>query len=155
MVEVWIVDDDEFYQNYLSMFLNISGYKTRCFGNGEDCLEQLQLRPWAILLDRDLGASLNGAEVLREIKKREPNIPVITISGIDRAEIAAEAINGGSADYIRKDSASLIRLKLMLDRLKKIDQLREQKARYRKNIYIACFGAAILITALAIWFFTR
>ncbi|HID56752.1 TPA: response regulator, partial [Candidatus Poribacteria bacterium] len=52
----------------------------------------------------------NGLEVLREIKKRNPYMPVIMFTGTGNEEIAVEAMKSGLDDYVIKSPIHLKRL---------------------------------------------
>lgn len=62
-----------------------------------------------VLTDYQLRWS-NGLEVLRQIKQRYPNCPVIFFTGTGSEEIAVEAMKAGLDDYVLKAASRSIRL---------------------------------------------
>jgi DNA-binding NtrC family response regulator len=150
MSEVWIVDDDAFYQNYLAMYLNSTGYATRCFSTGEECLAVIAQKPMAILLDHNLGTPLNGVDFLRLIKEIDPSIPVISISGSDRSEIISDSFRSGSEDFVLKDSASLIRLKIQLEKLLAASKQDAQNKKSKRVLVYIIATIALIVVVVAI-----
>ncbi len=60
-------------------------------------------RPSLVLLDVWLqGSRLDGLELLDEIKRRDPSIPVLMISGHGNLDTAVAAIRRGAVDFIEK-----------------------------------------------------
>ena len=80
------------------------GYKFIEASEGESGLKILEARrPDCILLDYSMPGK-DGLEILRQLKSREPFIPVIFMTGEGSAAIAASAIKGGAFDYLTKSS---------------------------------------------------
>jgi DNA-binding NtrC family response regulator len=143
---IWVVDDDFTYRNFLMEFLKILGYATKGFETGEECLRHLNEKPDVILLDHNLSGELNGLDILRSIKSEAGRIPVIYITAAKEVEIASDAYRNGASDFIHKNSASLLRLKLQLERLGKVKMLERKKVIAKRSwIFIA---AILLILAL-------
>ena len=77
---IFIVDDDPWYGEILEYYLSMNpDYSISRFTNAKDCLANLNKKPDLITLDFQLPDG-NGDEVLKKIKKINPNIPVIIIS---------------------------------------------------------------------------
>ena len=45
---------------------------------------------------------VNGMEILRQVKRMKPKLPVIIVTGYQSVETAQEAIRNGASDYIPK-----------------------------------------------------
>jgi len=58
-----------------------------------------------VLLDISL-PDINGLEVLREIKKKKPKLPVLILSMYPEEQYAARALKAGASGYLTKGSAS-------------------------------------------------
>ncbi len=72
--------------------------------NGRIALSKVRsLRPDLILLDVEMPV-MDGLETLREIKRLEPDLPVIMFSSFTRAgaKVTVEALTLGAADYVAK-----------------------------------------------------
>lgn len=103
-LDVLIVDDEEDIRELVAGVLGDEGYDTRTAANAAAALEALAARrPSLVLLDVWLqGSHLDGLEVLEEIKKRDPTIPVLMISGHGNIDTAVAAIRKGASDFIEK-----------------------------------------------------
>ncbi|MBI3585635.1 MAG: sigma-54-dependent Fis family transcriptional regulator [Ignavibacteriales bacterium] len=99
---IYIVDDEDTIARLLEHWVTKRwGYQSRTFINGESCLEALDDNPDLILLDIML-PGIGGVEILKEIKKRFPDLPVIMLSAQGKIEIAIETLKLGATDYFSK-----------------------------------------------------
>ncbi len=118
---VLICDDEEGIRESLKLIL-ADFYNIRLSHNGLEAVELLKtFSPDVMLLDIKM-PKLHGLEILKQIKKVRPALPVIIVSGYQSVEIAQEAIKLGAADYIPKpfESKKVIQsVQLTLDSVKK------------------------------------
>lgn len=145
----WIVDDDPVYQNLISSFLHEIGYKSRTFSSGNECLSKLSEKPDFIILDHNLGPECNGLDILRNIKSDAPEIPVIYLSGQDKLSMVSDAYKFGSVEYIEKDSASLLKLKLRIEKIENIKRSKLIQSK-KKRIIIRAIIILIVLTLFSI-----
>jgi len=103
-LDILVVDDEEDIRELVAGVLEDEGYETRTAASADAALEALAARrPSLVLLDVWLqGSRLDGLEVLEEIKKRDPSIPVLMISGHGNIDTAVAAIRKGATDFIEK-----------------------------------------------------
>lgn len=103
-LDILIVDDEADIRELVAGVLDDEGYQTRTAANADEALEALSARrPSLVLLDVWLqGSRLDGLEILDEIKKRDPSIPVLMISGHGNIDTAVAAIRKGATDFIEK-----------------------------------------------------
>lgn len=113
----FVVDDDPIYQQFMQEHMKNLGYRVLSFFNGQSCVEGLHQNPDLIILDHQLGREENGLDVLRDIKRVKPKIPVIYLSAQNDLSAAVQALKFGSFDYIEKNSAAYVRLRTTVDRL--------------------------------------
>ena len=84
------------------MILTGEGYEVICAERGEDATTlSVQNRPDAVLLDIVL-PDIDGIEVLKRIKARSPDLPVIMISGHGTVQDAVQATRLGAYDFFEK-----------------------------------------------------
>lgn len=113
----FIVDDDIFCANvYEQYLLNQNFTDITHFSNGNDCLDNLHQNPDIIFLDHDMG-DLSGFEVLKKIKRQNPNIYVVMVSGQENIMIAVDALKHGAFDYVVKDNAVCEKLTNIIDKI--------------------------------------
>lgn len=98
---ILICDDEEGVRESFKLILEDS-YTLSFAENGPKAIEQLKaLSPALVLLDIKM-PKMHGLEILKEIKKLKPKVPVVIVSGYDSVELAQEAIKLGASDYIPK-----------------------------------------------------
>ncbi|MEL1253541.1 response regulator [Flavobacterium sp. DGU38] len=98
----FIVDDDVFCANVYKQYLDNMNYNDIThYSNGNDCIKNLHLKPDIIFLDHNM-EDINGFEVLKKIKRYNPNIYVVMISGQENIETAVDALKYGAFDYVIK-----------------------------------------------------
>ena len=76
---VLLVEDDEGVRDLLIGVLTHYGYSVDAYGSAEQALEHNA--PFDILLSDVLLPGMNGPELVREIRKRRPGVPVLLMSG--------------------------------------------------------------------------
>lgn len=103
-LDILVVDDEADIRELVAGVLGDEGYGTRTAGDSDGALAALaERRPSLVVLDVWLqGSRLDGIELLDEIKRREPTLPVIVISGHGNIETAVAAIKRGAYDFIEK-----------------------------------------------------
>jgi len=103
-LDILIVDDEEDIRALIAGVLEDEGYGTRTAADSDSALAALaERRPSLLILDIWLqGSRLDGIELLDEVKRRDPALPVIVISGHGNVETAVAAIKRGAYDFIEK-----------------------------------------------------
>src|SRR5574338_623194 len=87
-----------------------------------------------VLLDVWLqGARLDGLQLLQEIKRRDPTIPVLMISGHGNLDTAVAAVREGAVDFIEKPFEAE-RLSYLVDRATDTDRLRRENETLRQQV---------------------
>lgn len=106
MKRVLIVDDHAVVRCGLRQFLAVTE-DLKIAGEAATGMEALAIvnaAKWdLVLLDMAL-PDLNGIEVLKRIKDRQPNLPVLILSVYPESEFAIPALDAGASGYLNKDS---------------------------------------------------
>jgi len=102
--EILIVDDEEDIRDLIAGILRDEGFETRVAGDGDGVLNAVrQRRPQLVVLDIWLqGSKLDGIQVLDTLKREQPDLPVVMISGHGTIETAVASIKKGAYDFIEK-----------------------------------------------------
>lgn len=122
--KILVIDDEEFIRINLKDIFTSEKYSVDLASLGEKGLNAIRTNQYDLaFLDINL-PDMNGIEVLKEIKKIEPDLLVIIITGFASVESAVNAIKLGAYDYIKKpfkaDAIKLItKLALETQSLKK------------------------------------
>jgi two-component system nitrogen regulation response regulator NtrX len=133
-LDILIVDDERDIRELVSGVLSDEGYDCRTAGDSTAALSAIdERRPSLVLLDVWLhGSPMDGLEVLDEIKKREPALPVIIFSGHGNIDTAVSAVSRGAMDFIEKPFEAE-RLLLLVERATETERLRRENTRLRQG----------------------
>lgn len=122
-LKFFIVDDDRFCASVYEQYLKNHNYEDiTSFSSGEKCLDELHQKPDIIFLDHNM-EDMNGFEVLKKIKRYDPNIYVIMVSAQENIDTAVNALKYGAFDYLVKDANVCEK---MTETIKKILQIKEE-----------------------------
>lgn len=133
-LDILIVDDERDIRELVSGVLEDEGYECRTAGDSRAALAAVdERRPSLVLLDVWLhGSPMDGLEVLDEIKKREPELPVIIFSGHGNIDTAVSAVGRGAMDFIEKPFEAE-RLLHLVERATETERLRRENTRLRRS----------------------
>lgn len=125
--KIFLVDDDAFSLALYEQSLRNLGYQSiRTFGNGTDCLNALIEKPQVIFLDHNMD-NLSGFEVLKKIKRFDPNIYVVMVSGQENMQQALDSLRFGAFDYLIKGDNEVEKMHSVLTRIDRIQEILKKK----------------------------
>ena len=134
-LDILIVDDEQDIRDLVSGVLEDEGYTTRTAANSSEALQALSdRRPSLALLDVWLqGSKLDGLQLLEEMKRRDPTLPVLVISGHGNLDTAVSAIRQGAVDFIEKpfEAGHLVHL---VARATETERLKRENAALRAQV---------------------
>ncbi|HEY6945998.1 MAG TPA: sigma-54 dependent transcriptional regulator [Candidatus Acidoferrum sp.] len=99
---ILVVDDESEIREGLEVLLRSEGYGVASAETGESGLAKLEEHPFDLLL---LDVSLpdrNGLDMLKEIRRRDPDLSVVLITAYGSIDMARAAFKNGAMDYITK-----------------------------------------------------
>jgi two-component system, NtrC family, response regulator AtoC len=132
MYSIQIIDDDKNVLSALGDFFKEELYEVFQYESGEMALENLnQDLPNVILLDLKL-PGLDGFSILEEIKKQNPEIQVIIITGTVDINTAVKAMKMGAMDYVTKPF-NLDEVSVLVEKAVQTQQSFEHLALLRKK----------------------
>ncbi|UCD90667.1 MAG: sigma-54-dependent Fis family transcriptional regulator [Desulfobacterales bacterium] len=102
METVLIVDDEKNYPPILSAVLTEEGFKTSTANSGHKALEILEDTDIDLVLTDMKMPSMDGIELLENIKAIDPDLPVIMMTAHGTVDKAVEAMQKGAYSYILK-----------------------------------------------------
>jgi DNA-binding NtrC family response regulator len=103
MNKVLIIDDEQSLLTTLEMLFTSKGYSVQTAGGGKEGLEKLSPDNLPDLLISDIKMpDLDGIEVLREVKKIDPYLPVVLITAHADKQEAIAACNEGAYYFLEK-----------------------------------------------------
>ena len=152
MSDILIVDDEADIRALLSDILEDEGHQTREAMDADGALAAVAAgAPALIILDIWLqGSRLDGIEVLKAVKRDNPDIPVVIISGHGNIEIAVAAIQQGAYDFVEKPFTS-DQLLVVVARALEANRLRRENAvlKQREAAEAVMIGQSPMMAALA------
>lgn len=115
-MEILIVDDEPQVAEVLARSLAREGHTAKVAHSGEEALKLLlTIEPDALFLDISM-PGMNGLDVLHQVKRMRPSLPVVVITGNATADEVEEVKRLGAVDVIAKP-APLIHYQQALRRL--------------------------------------
>ena len=134
-LDILVVDDEADIRELVAGVLEDEGYNARTAANADAALAAIaERRPSLALLDVWLqGSRLDGLELLAEIKRRDPSLPVIVVSGHGNLDTAVAAVRQGAIDFIEKPFESE-RLLHLVARATETDRLRRENALLKERV---------------------
>ena len=103
--KILICDDEEGILKYLRKLLESQGMSVETFNGGSALLQRLltgEANDADLLLQDVRMPDMDGIQVLREVKKLRPALPVIIMTAFGTIDAAVEAIKLGAYDYVTK-----------------------------------------------------
>ena len=96
--DILIVDDEADIRDLVAGILDDEGFSTRTARDSDSALAEIaNRRPHLVFLDIWLqGSKLDGLQLLEQVKKDHPDLPVVMISGHGNIETAVAAIKRGA-----------------------------------------------------------
>ncbi|MHB8057516.1 MAG: sigma-54-dependent transcriptional regulator [Desulfuromonadaceae bacterium] len=105
MPTIFICDDETEILRYLNKLLQACGYKVETFQRGTDLLTRLdgvEKMPCDVILQDVRMPDLDGLQMLDQLCKRWPDLPVVIMTAHGTIDDAINAIRLGAYDYITK-----------------------------------------------------
>jgi len=100
--KVLFIDDDVTFSLVMRKELSRMGYSVVCVGKGETAIEELKKRNFDVIVLDIKMPGIGGLKTLKRIKKMEPEVEVIMLTGQATIESAVESMKIGAYDYITK-----------------------------------------------------
>ena len=108
MQKVLVVDDEPELVRMIGQTLGAAGFTAVGAASGERALELASQEEFdAALVDKNLGRGIDGVEVLRHLRKRQPRCACIIMTAFPSMGSAVEALRIGAQDYVEKPSPEL------------------------------------------------
>ncbi|MEJ2702024.1 MAG: response regulator [Sedimentisphaerales bacterium] len=99
---VFVLDDEPEVREVIRRVLERAGIEVSCFGDPAVCLAKLRSSTCQLLITDLKMPTMDGMELLEEVKRIAPWVPVLVISGYGDIPTAVRAIRAGAVDFIEK-----------------------------------------------------
>lgn len=101
-MKILLVDDEDHLQEVLGLLLELDGHQVTTAFSGEQAVERAKESQFDLVITDFKMPGMNGMEVVRTLKKTNPNISVVMITGYPTEDTEKEAQKLGVDDYIAK-----------------------------------------------------
>ena len=100
--KIFFVDDEPKVLKAVSQTLSDAGLDVRCFDSAIDCLSELKTAECNLLITDVNMDGMNGVQLLKEVRKTRPQLPVLVVTGFGDVPLAVLAVKSGAHDFIEK-----------------------------------------------------
>lgn len=105
-IQVLLIDDDPHLRLALSQTLDLAGLRVLALDNAQGVAARLG-RDWPGVVVSDIRMpGLDGLQLLAQIHERDPELPVLLITGHGDVPLAVQAMRAGAYDFLEKPFAS-------------------------------------------------
>lgn len=105
-IQVLLIDDDPHLRQALSQTLDLAGLKVASLGDAKGVADALD-PDWPGVVVSDIRMpGIDGLELLRQLHARDPQLPVLLITGHGDVPLAVQAMRAGAYDFLEKPFAS-------------------------------------------------
>ena len=106
MYTICLVEDEEALSNVVKLYLEREGYKVISFQKGQDAISYIGQEVHLWILDIMLGDDISGYDIIKAIREKDENVPVIFTSARDQEIDKIFGLELGSDDYMTKPYSS-------------------------------------------------
>lgn len=106
MYTVCLVEDEVDLASLIKTYLEKAGYNVVCFTKGSEAIDYIGNKVHLWILDIMLGDDVNGYDIIKAIRKKDEDVPVIFTSARDQDLDKILGLELGSDDYITKPYSS-------------------------------------------------
>jgi DNA-binding response OmpR family regulator len=101
-LKILVVDDDKRLRSLLKSLLSEEKHEVTTCQSGSEAMERCHRERFDLVITDLMMPGPSGIEVLKEIRRTDPDTLVIIIMGFASLETAVQAIREGAYDYITK-----------------------------------------------------
>jgi two-component system cell cycle response regulator len=103
--KILVVDDESAIRELLSSALSSKGHKCDTAADGAEALEKFNATPFDAVVADIVMPRVDGLQLTRELIGREPDLPVMLVTGFVNQYVYDDAVKAGASDFINKPLA--------------------------------------------------
>ncbi len=132
-IRILLAEDDPSQRRVMEYLLSEEGYSVTPVPSGEEALKEFREEaPDLVVTDMSM-PGMGGLDLLSELKRLAPHVPVVIITAFGTIRTAVEAMRGGAFEYIAKP-VNDDELKLVVAKALQHKALEEENARLRLEV---------------------
>ena len=101
-VRILLIDDEEMFLQSIARVLTKKGMETYTAADGPSGLKLLREVQFDVIVLDVRMPGMDGLATLEEIRRRDPDLPVLLLSGHIQIDEVAQAVNGGAVEVLLK-----------------------------------------------------
>jgi two-component system cell cycle response regulator len=99
---VLVVDDEKFFQELFGDVLAGAGHSVRTASSAAEALQRLAEEHVDLVLTDMVMPGADGISLVREARRRDPDLEVVAVTGRDDVRLAVEAMKSGCSEFLTK-----------------------------------------------------
>ncbi len=128
MARILVTDDEAGIREFLSDALELDDHDMTSAGSGEEAIACLKKTNFALLLTDLNMPGMNGMDLLRWVRREQPEVEVIVLTAHGTVDNAVEAMKLGAFEFLEKPISGPDELQLLVRRALERRQLKDQVA---------------------------
>lgn len=128
MARILVTDDEVGIREFLSDALELDDHDLGVAGSGEEAIAELKKRSYALLLTDLSMPGMSGMDLLRWVRREQPEVEVIVLTAHGTVDNAVEAMKLGAFEFLQKPISGPDELQLLVRRALERRQLKDQVA---------------------------
>jgi DNA-binding NtrC family response regulator len=130
---IFFIDDDPKAGELMQRFCEGTPYRCRVFQRPEEALTSFEAEGAELIVTDLRMPGMDGITLLREVRRRNTEVPIIVITGYSTVENAIEALRLGATDFIKKPF-DMEELLLLIGRTLDASRLRQENRLLRRQL---------------------
>jgi DNA-binding NtrC family response regulator len=99
---ILVIDNEEGICRMVEAVLTDAGYEVRTFTRPDEAVERFEPGRWSLVISDVKMPGMDGLELLRRVKEKDPAVPVIMITAYATVEMSIQALRRGAYDMLTK-----------------------------------------------------
>lgn len=132
-LRIMFVDDDAVTCRVMKRNCDNANFSCTVYQDAKSCLDEFRRQGADVVITDLRMPSMNGFELLSELRGIDQDVPVVVMTGYSSVENAVEAMKRGASDFIKKPF-DFEELRLMLERTMKTTRLRNENKLLKRRI---------------------
>jgi len=101
-MNILVVEDDAALRDALLITLETAGHRASGAGSGPEALALIERQTFQMVISDLRMAPMDGLQLLAEIRRRKPGLPVLLMTAFGDVDKAVAAMKGGACDFMLK-----------------------------------------------------